>query len=642
MTLKLTIPKKRQAIPKRVQRRLHRESKSKRRMKVQSENSDDELICSYGDDRKRSNKMLNREIRLKKRNPRSSRSLIPSGDDDSSDENISKKLCDAANAAKCGVSSSSSPIKIKRHRLQTSIVLSESDKSSDDELVSFGKVQRSEESDDELVAGPKVRRGEDSDDELVALSKLQRGEDSDDVLVALPKVRKSEDSDDELVARPKVRRGEDSDDELVAVLKVRRGEDIDDELVVVPKVRINEDSDDDLVAVLKLRDESSDDELVAFRKVQRSKESGDELVAGLKVEDSDDELVALSKVQSGEDSDDELVAVPKVRISEEIDDELVAGPKVRKGEDSVDERVAVSGEDIDDKFVAVPKVPMNEDSDDELVDVPKLSQTSFSREESEKGESTSISSLKLRQSESDRVSDDKSVQKIRVSSLIEKVSLKIVAQCKETEEKGGESSSEDEFISISKSVSNGASVNRREPGPADEDAALNSDLTEGSSSKPSKSTPSDSESDDEPISISSKKKVGIAPSGNSKSQVNSKKRSPKKKKGSSKRPKKVYDMPGQKKDKPGELNGARIFYESLREQIPESKMAEEYLLKYGLLSFEEASAIVEGKPLPPRSAIKRNNTEKSAKRKRSPKIKEILSGESSSDDDIILTKKVKV
>jgi len=71
-------------------------------------------------------------------------------------------------------------------------------------------------------------------------------------------------------------------------------------------------------------------------------------------------------------------------------------------------------------------------------------------------------------------------------------------------------------------------------------------------------------------------------------------------------------------------------------------MAEEYLLKYGLLSFEEATAIVEGKSLTSRSTSKRKNSEKSTKRKRSPKMKEIPSGESSSDEDIILTKKVKV
>jgi len=60
----------------------------------------------------------------------------------------------------------------------------------------------------------------------------------------------------------------------------------------------------------------------------------------------------------------------------------------------------------------------------------------------------------------------------------------------------------------------------------------------------------------------------------------------------SKRPKKTYDMPGQKKDTPGELDGGRIFYESLRKQNPKSKIAEDYLLKHGLLTYDEASAIV--------------------------------------------------
>jgi len=417
MTLKLTIPKKRQAIPKTVQRRLHRESKSKRRINVQSESSDDELIHSYINDRKRSHEVFNRKIRLKTQSSnRSSRRSIPSVDDNGSDENISKNLRDAANAAKSGVSS----------MIQTSIVSPESDESSDDELVSFRKVKRSEYSDDELVA------------------------------------------------------------------------------------------------------------------------------------------------------------------------------------------------------------------------VPKLNQAPFSREESEKGDSTSMCSLKLRESESDIVSDDKYVQKSVGKSPTEEGSLKISAPWKETDEKGEESSSEDEFISISISVSNGASVNGGDPGTTDKDAPLYCDRTEASSSKPSKSAPSDSDSDDEPIAFTSKKKAGNPPSGVSKSKVNSKKCSTKKKMAASKRPKKVYEMPGQKKDKPDELNGARIFYESLREQIPDSQMAEEYLLKYGLLSLEEATVIVEGKSLTSRSAVKRNNTEKSNKRKRSPKIKEILSRDSSSDEEVILTKKAKV
>jgi len=56
---------------------------------------------------------------------------------------------------------------------------------------------------------------------------------------------------------------------------------------------------------------------------------------------------------------------------------------------------------------------------------------------------------------------------------------------------------------------------------------------------------------------------------------------------------KVFDMPGQKKDPPSELSGSRIFYETLKTQIPESKMAEEYLLKFGLLPREEATRIWE-------------------------------------------------
>jgi len=60
-----------------------------------------------------------------------------------------------------------------------------------------------------------------------------------------------------------------------------------------------------------------------------------------------------------------------------------------------------------------------------------------------------------------------------------------------------------------------------------------------------------------------------------------------------KKGRKVYDMPGQKKDPPSELSGGRIFYETLRSQIPESKMAEEYLLKFGLLPLEEATRLVE-------------------------------------------------
>jgi len=160
----------------------------------------------------------------------------------------------------------------------------------------------------------------------------------------------------------------------------------------------------------------------------------------------------------------------------------------------------------------------------------------------------------------------------------------------------------------------------------------------------------ESESDDEPISIYTK---------NKQKKAKTKKISSKKNSACPKRTKKEYDMPGQKKDTPGELDGGRIFYESLRQQNPKSKMAEEYLLKHGLLTYDEAVAIMQsqmkskGKPSATKNGIFRKNTVKKEKRKEAavrkeakdkkshPKIVEMVSGESSSDDEIIMTKKMR-
>jgi len=223
-----------------------------------------------------------------------------------------------------------------------------------------------------------------------------------------------------------------------------------------------------------------------------------------------------------------------------------------------------------------------------------------------------------------------------------------VDSCERTGNPESESDSDDEFITIKKSGIDRTSAVNRESITADTTTSLHGKEKESSISKASLPPPVDSESD-EPISIRSK------PTKSSKPKRNTKKRSTKKK-----APKKAFDMPGQKKDTPGELNGARIFYESLREQIPDSKMAEEYLLKYGLLPRDEAAAIVEaqlnskGKSSTARKATQRSNTEKSSKRKRIDKLTEIPSGEkrihkmteipsgeSSSDEEIILTKKKK-
>ena len=53
--------------------------------------------------------------------------------------------------------------------------------------------------------------------------------------------------------------------------------------------------------------------------------------------------------------------------------------------------------------------------------------------------------------------------------------------------------------------------------------------------------------------------------------------------------KKVYDLPGQKKDTPEEGESLRKFYSSLRKQIPESVMAEQWLMEHGLLPADEAA-----------------------------------------------------
>jgi len=119
-------------------------------------------------------------------------------------------------------------------------------------------------------------------------------------------------------------------------------------------------------------------------------------------------------------------------------------------------------------------------------------------------------------------------------------------------------------------------------------------------------------SEDEPISIMPKKKErkpvrkkrtrkkvegedeDPTPPSKKKAKTSSKKTSSKKtSKKKSAKPRKTYEMPGQKKDTPHELDGGRIFYESLRKQIPASKIAEEYLLRHGLLPRKEAQKIVD-------------------------------------------------
>ncbi|KAI3861432.1 hypothetical protein MKW98_000384 [Papaver atlanticum] len=59
--------------------------------------------------------------------------------------------------------------------------------------------------------------------------------------------------------------------------------------------------------------------------------------------------------------------------------------------------------------------------------------------------------------------------------------------------------------------------------------------------------------------------------------------------------KKVYDLPGQKRDPPEERDPLRIFYESLYEQRPDSEMAALWMMECGLLPVDEAKKVFEQK-----------------------------------------------
>ncbi|KAK2971443.1 hypothetical protein RJ640_020847 [Escallonia rubra] len=62
-----------------------------------------------------------------------------------------------------------------------------------------------------------------------------------------------------------------------------------------------------------------------------------------------------------------------------------------------------------------------------------------------------------------------------------------------------------------------------------------------------------------------------------------------------KKEKKVYDLPGQKRDAPEERDPLRIFYETLYKQMPNSDMAAFWMMESGLLSKEVAKKVYEKK-----------------------------------------------
>ncbi|CAL1383946.1 unnamed protein product [Linum trigynum] len=62
-----------------------------------------------------------------------------------------------------------------------------------------------------------------------------------------------------------------------------------------------------------------------------------------------------------------------------------------------------------------------------------------------------------------------------------------------------------------------------------------------------------------------------------------------------KKEKKVYSLPGQKRDPPEERDPLRIFYETLYKQIPNSEMAQVWMMESGLLPKDKAQKVLDMK-----------------------------------------------
>ncbi|KAH9759086.1 nucleolin [Citrus sinensis] len=90
-----------------------------------------------------------------------------------------------------------------------------------------------------------------------------------------------------------------------------------------------------------------------------------------------------------------------------------------------------------------------------------------------------------------------------------------------------------------------------------------------------------------------------------------------------KKERKVFDLPGQKREPPEERDPLRIFYETLYKQVPHSEMAQLWMMESGLLSFDEAKKVFERKqtknkfssPIKAISAVERNTESVTVKEK---------------------------
>eukprot|EP01083_Nonionella_stella_P245707 853717_1 len=77
--------------------------------------------------------------------------------------------------------------------------------------------------------------------------------------------------------------------------------------------------------------------------------------------------------------------------------------------------------------------------------------------------------------------------------------------------------------------------------------------------------------------------------------------------------KKMYDKIGQKKDKPGDMEGIFIYYDTLYKEDPNSEMAEKWLLEHGCFDNKTQKILAKkyGKDkITPKPKSKKKNTKK--------------------------------
>ena len=134
----------------------------------------------------------------------------------------------------------------------------------------------------------------------------------------------------------------------------------------------------------------------------------------------------------------------------------------------------------------------------------------------------------------------------------------------------------------------------------------------------------------------------------------------------------MYELPGQKKDTPDELDCLRMFYESMYNENPQSELAEKWCLIHGIIPRNKLDAVIKKHGIPgkvggastPKTApapLKKGQASPAVKNEKAPEVKKkeqeknadsdddvplankkkIIKDDSDSDDDVPLAKKVK-